>query len=326
MSSLLRATVQALPTSMVERTLDAVAALSAKCGRLRARGALAQVLYSASGGKTSGEWHIKMRRGFTMTLPRSSAMTWIAAFTGDYDEDEIALLSRFVLPDTFILDVGASFGFYALSFGVAGRSMGVDVVAVEPLPKNLAKLRENVAANHLGDTVMIVPMALGRERGTIYLTPTEPGGIGNAVASREANGSDPSARVEVPLESLDALELGRWTSKKRCSLMKMDIEGSELNVLEGGSRFLGEHRPTIFGEFNSYFMEQARMEPMGPQLWAERSDYRCFEIHLRRASSVSDRKAVSLRSLGRYSARWGGNLLFVPSERAESVSDLLESK
>lgn len=308
---------------VIDRALEVIAAISARCGRIRARGAMAQRLYAACSSRAAGSWNVKMRRGFTMRLPKSSAMAWIAAFTGDYDEDEIAFISRFIAPDSFVLDVGASFGFYAMSFATSGKDRGVEVIAVEPLPANLAVLRENVSENKLTDVVKVVPVALGASKQTIQIVPSEAGGAGNAIPSTSLGSAVDKNGIDVPMETLDGFDLPRWTTKARCSLVKMDIEGSEMNLLAGARAFLQRHRPIIFGEFNWYFMEVARLDPRAAQLWAEENSFRCFEIHLHRRSFVSDRKSIALRELNRYSPRREGNLLLVPSERADSVAEYL---
>jgi hypothetical protein len=42
----------------------------------------------------------------------------------------------------------------------------------------------------------------------------------------------------------------------RCDVIKVDIEGAELEFLRGGRGFLSRHRPVIFGEFNRVWMQK----------------------------------------------------------------------
>ncbi len=105
------------------------------------------------------------------------------AFTGLYDDEEVSLLATHVDADTFIRDIGASFGFYTLALATM-VPRNVDPIAVEPLPANRAYLECNIAAHAASSRVKVVSAALGREQSEFRLVATDPGGCGNAVARR----------------------------------------------------------------------------------------------------------------------------------------------
>jgi hypothetical protein len=52
-----------------------------------------------------------------------------------------------------------------------------------------------------------------------------------------------------PLDSFDDVD------PEACRLIKVDIEGGEINFLRGAERFIQTGRPFIYGEFNSFWLD-----------------------------------------------------------------------
>jgi FkbM family methyltransferase len=151
-------------------------------------------------------------------------MERMAAITGRYYELEAtqALVQLLRLGDWF-LDVGANIGFLTLTavrlVGPTGR-----VIAVEPNPRLVKRLREAIQRNAI-DTVDIVPNALGSRKEIRRLSFGSHHGVGSLINAA----GDESAEVEVQrAEDI----LANVPSSVRC-LVKIDVEGFELEVLKG---------------------------------------------------------------------------------------------
>jgi FkbM family methyltransferase len=120
------------------------------------------------------------------------------------------------------VDIGANVGLYSLF--VASASGGhADVIAIEPEPTSLARLRFHAAANPWA-SINIQPVALGERRGTLALdiNRTNRGGT----RTRLATAAD---AIVVPCMSL--LDLLSGARIERVDAMKIDIEGNEAAVL-----------------------------------------------------------------------------------------------
>jgi FkbM family methyltransferase len=163
-----------------------------------------------------------------------------AVRSGRVNGTRIEILARLLSRDSVIVDVGANIGFYTI--GLAVRLPAARVYAFEPIPSNLMRLRENIEANALGSRVRVIEIALGAAPGVLHLMP-ERGyeSTGNAApAAPDAKGA-----VCVSLSALDlvAAEL----ELDLCDLLKVDVEGAELRVLQGGARLRDagapRHRP-----------------------------------------------------------------------------------
>lgn len=167
-------------------------------------------------------------------------------------EPELDALPHLVDRGDTCLDVGAKHGAYTLAMADAAGSAG-RVVAFEPLPGPRRVLR--VGRWVLGGrTVTLVGAAVAavRGRGTIGLPVRR--GIpvpGRAFLTSHADGLGSNAgwrhrKLDVPLVDLD----GWWTSEATppVSVIKVDVEGAEQQVLDGASALLERDRPTLLLE------------------------------------------------------------------------------
>ena len=147
-------------------------------------------------------------------------------------------LLRAVRPATFI-DVGANIGYYTL----LAASQGVPrVVAVEASPEIAAMLERNVALNRLSSRVHVVAAALADHDGTLTFWPNrEDHNLGTGAVLRRPDLAGDEC-FEVRCHSGDSL-FGDIAAGP--VLMKLDVEGGELLVVEGMRGFLTRLRPTL---------------------------------------------------------------------------------
>lgn len=152
-----------------------------------------------------------------------------------------------VRPGDLVVDAGANIGVItgqlADKVGPAGR-----VHAFEPLPRNIARLERLREENGLSQ-VTVHPVALGAVAGTAELR--LPGVGGGAYASFTASWID-EGRLEVDVRTVDGELDGAAPS-----LMKIDVEGFEYQVLQGACQTLAEHRPLLFLEVNHAILKDA---------------------------------------------------------------------
>lgn len=139
-----------------------------------------------------------------------------------FDPAERAALAQHLKPGDIAIDIGANVGAYTLFMaGLVGPSGRV--IAVEPQPSVLGRLRENVAFNP-ELTVTIAATALGATEGeVVFETNAANEGEGRMAKAPGAAG------VTVPLTTLDALLAREGVT--RLAAMKIDVEGAEPQVL-----------------------------------------------------------------------------------------------
>src|SRR3982751_6784528 len=146
----------------------------------------------------------------------------------DYELKFQELMLATVLPDDVVWDVGANLGLYCELFSAAVGSGGA-VIAFEPSPGNRERLEQAVAplAN-----VRVIPAALGEHTRPAYLTQ----GSDALGATSSLNSTAGPDSITVGQHSGDDV-VSRGTAPLP-HVIKIDVEGSELEVLKGMSRVL----------------------------------------------------------------------------------------
>lgn len=146
--------------------------------------------------------------------------------------------------DTFI-DVGANFGTFSL---LASQIVGKNgrVIAIEPQRRLTTMLRESVALSRV-ENINIVEAACGASTGLgIIFVPPDDSGRGGLVREFSARKGFSSAEVQVV--TLDSV-VERYPPSGDI-LVKIDVEGSEISVLEGGAKLLSQSHPSLLLEQN----------------------------------------------------------------------------
>lgn len=138
--------------------------------------------------------------------------------------------------DVFI-DGGANIGRYSITLADNFNK----VYAFEPFPHNLEILRKNISLNSVKN-VEVVNGALWSEVCTKTLFVK--GGGTNSLVDREMA----VGRLKVKTTTLDMFLRKRKIAPSQVSLVKLDVEGAELEVLKGAKRLLSVGRPVIIFE------------------------------------------------------------------------------
>lgn len=134
-----------------------------------------------------------------------------------------------------VIDIGASRGQFALFS--ASRFPNARIISFEPLPEPRAKLIET-----LGDRVEVRSVALGSEPGTVTMNVSRQDdsssvlGIGQA-QQENFPGTEAIGTADVAMETLDAALNG---VPERPCLLKIDVQGLELEVLRGAVETLAQ--------------------------------------------------------------------------------------
>ena len=166
-----------------------------------------------------------------------------AIFCENYREiDHTNLYSKKLFDKKKILDLGANIGYYTLQAATDSK-INSNIVCIEPDPRNLKLLRENIINNDLNERVQIVAAAVTGEEGKILI---EVGGASNLNRVLEKEEKNKTA-IEVNSTSLNAL----YKKYGAFDCLRMDVEGSESIILSRNSNLFLESMP--FGSL--IFME-----------------------------------------------------------------------
>ena len=120
-----------------------------------------------------------------------------------------------------VVDIGANIG----SFSIYSAAKGATVYAVEPEPNNLQELKNNIELNNMQDQVYVLPYGISDYKGTAVISDM---GGGSTIKDENIDGS------EIEIMSLDIMfDLYHI---KEVDVLKIDVEGSEVEIILGASK------------------------------------------------------------------------------------------
>jgi FkbM family methyltransferase len=185
------------------------------------------------------------RHGLIRGMRRRGGLGWTPEWSQPTKEE--MFWRELPLDGLVVYDVGAFHGILTMFFAARGAR----VIAYEPNDANHARLMENIRLNKL-DNVAVRKLAIGsRARsGTLTYNPSMAGG-----GSVEAHAAGTVAQ-RVEIATLDGDIAG--ASLPAPDLIKIDIEGWELEALQGGRATLGAHHPALFLEMHGETMREKK--------------------------------------------------------------------
>lgn len=171
--------------------------------------------------------------------------------TGTYEKGTIQLLGDFLKKGSVFMDIGANIG---LMSTIASKIVGEKgrVYAVEANPKTIEVLRHNCAIN-LCENIEILPIALASEKGSAILY--ENWNVNRGGASLISQGDEHG--ITVSKERLDDL----FSPDSPVHLVKIDVEGFELEVLKGGVDWFKTQQPVFIIEVSTQRSNQEGATP-----------------------------------------------------------------
>jgi FkbM family methyltransferase len=197
----------------------------------------------------------------------------------DWFEDELGFLRRILRPGQNAIDIGANYGVYALSIANAVGPKG-GVWAFEPSSATAAFLAQGIAANRFSH-VVLETSAISSKCGQAQLTLNDNSEMNALVQERPLTGQVETVNVVTLDEGLRRYD---W---RDIALVKIDAEGEETHIIEGGQNFLARLSPLILYEVKAG--EDLHFELVGK--FAE-CGYRSFRL------------VVGLDLLVPFDARW----------------------
>ena len=169
---------------------------------------------------------------------------------GEWCEREVQILLSVLGPGDVVLDVGANIGTHTVPLAKAVSGQGGMVHAFEPHHFSFQLLCANLALNRLINAKHY-QRAVGQVASEVKVPVLPPWETQNFAGLR----LDPNATGEsVEQITIDSLSL------ERCSLIKVDVEGMEIDVLTGAKETVEAHKPFIFAENNTEDGSRALLE------------------------------------------------------------------
>jgi len=184
-----------------------------------------------------------------------------------------------------VLDIGANIGAHALRFArIVGK--GGQIYAFEPTDFAYAKLQKNISLNSFGNikTYQVALANQNLEQQTISYR-----------SSWRSDGRQTQASSVI-----DFVRLDDWAAENkigRLDIIKIDVDGNEFSVLDGGRELLNTFKPMVIAEVGAWHFENSQRNPwciledMGYRFWdlQTRKEYPAL-IKLREKLPLEDKE------------------------------------
>jgi FkbM family methyltransferase len=251
---------------------------------------------------------------YRLSLPAGPSDAFQAHVRGGYPPEAVArFLYEYVRSNDLVVDVGANIGTVCVPLALKGAR----VLAIEALRENFEALEEAQAANRLG-ALLARHAAAWSASGFVH------------VAGHSAWGTVVPEGERVPAVALDDLLCSDL--RERVSAVKLDVEGSEREVLRGMAGLVRRDAPLVAFEANAltcggagysyrallrYFEDRGyAVHRLFRSVLAPATSGACQEVVL--TDYVATKDAEALTRVASYEVR--------PLSEAEVVSSILEQE
>jgi FkbM family methyltransferase len=227
-----------------------------------------------------------------------------------HDLDELCFLWNMLRPEMVVFDVGAHHGIYSV---LAAKRVGSGgrVVAFEPSPAECRRLRLHLRMNAIS-TVAVEPMALSSSSGQAEFFRVIDGYKGRSGLRFPLFPDSPSPVEPMRVEVTTLDEYVRKHRIERLDLMKVDVEGAELEILRGGSRVISTLRPMALCEIWDFVTHPWGHSARDVITQLETNGYRWFDFQ--RGGFLSPHELQN--TYGEVK-----NFLAVPEEKVSVIAD-----
>lgn len=197
-------------------------------------------------------------------------------FHDRFELNELDFVERSIGTGEHVIDVGANVGYFALSMAHRVGPTG-SVVAIEPSPPAVRCLRLSIDENAFGDRMTVIEAAAGSQDGEARFLAhrhSTNGGSGFVLEDAAVPVPELHSASTVPLVRLDTC-----LRRRPVTFLKLDVEGSELNVLSGADTLLREDRPVILAELDPFCLDRvSRIRPRDLIDFMRKRRYVCHRL------------------------------------------------
>src|SRR5690242_1114122 len=167
-------------------------------------------------------------RGYKWIIGSSTHGCWL----GSFELEKQRVFRSLVKPGSVLYDIGANVGIYTL-LGSKLVGPGGHVFAFEPLPRNLRLLHKHVKLNNLQNVTIVEKAVSDRD------------GFAAFNVENDLSAGSLSMTGDLTVETIALDNEGSAIALRPPSLLKIDVEGAEAQVLAGAAALLHTHRPAV---------------------------------------------------------------------------------
>ena len=221
---------------------------------------------------------LQMKLNLDASVPAERAVITRLESGVSFEPDVANVFTRALRAGDVVADIGANIGYLTVLAALSVRPSG-RVVAFEPDPANIERLRANLALNNCTN-VTVVEKAVSNRAGEVEFFINSDNSGGNALWDvslfpENVKSQATPKRIVVEATTLDAEWQRRGMAAPR--LIKIDTEGAEQLIMEGGREVLAQTRFTI-AELHSFGLPLLGCSQESLRATAEQLGYSTFGL------------------------------------------------
>lgn len=186
----------------------------------------------------------KLSNGLLMELSANDHIEKYLFWYGSYEKKEVITMQTFLTADSVVVDIGANIGYYSLM--AAKKAPAGHIYSFEPVRNNLEKLERNISLN--GVTVIHpIKAAISNISGstTVYVSADDNSGMSGLRSAENFSGESEIVKCFALDDAVTEYNL------PKIDLIKIDVEGSEVNVLQGMKNTRSQQKPVLLIEVSA---------------------------------------------------------------------------
>jgi len=172
------------------------------------------------------------RVGEFLIYKNDSVISKAIRLFGEYCHAEVEIMKKYLTASSTYVDIGTNIGYHLVG---VHKETGCNVIGFEPNPKHFAVASYNSKAYA---AIQLVNAAASDHAFSFNMKDFDPNSSGNYGDIHK----DDTGAIEVRAITLDSLAL------PACALIKIDVEGHELETLTGCSKTISKYRPVVMYE------------------------------------------------------------------------------
>jgi FkbM family methyltransferase len=196
---------------------------------------------------------IALKRGVTRKINNMKIRfpaKWSRYYQGNYEEENYFFLQEQVKPGMHIMDIGAHIGLFSSCSsqltGPEGR-----IICFEPTPGTFSILKKTLRLNHCDNVTAVQAAVSDKEGSATFFVSHREGGNSNSLVKNRLQGE--SDGYDVKLVTIDS-SVQNYSLQP--SIIKIDAEGVELDVLKGGLKTFEQYKPILIIGLHPEFIKQ----------------------------------------------------------------------
>lgn len=219
--------------------------------------------------------------GLKFYLNTKEFIGWNIFFHGFYEKETNQIIKKYIQPNDIVIEAGANNGSESVLIGkVLSKGKG-KLYAFEPVKSIVKQLRVNVILNNLSESIEIFENTLGDKKDIIPFYVMEERESNQGMASKFM---PDRVSKEVLIQQTTIDEFYREMKITRLDFLKMDVQGAEIEILNGAIEIINKYKPIIFTEASASEIKKSNFSLI--DLWTKLKDLD-YEVYLIRNLKLS---------------------------------------